>query len=29
MAAGMSLLSLQLLVQIGDQHIHEHREDEE
>lgn len=29
MAVGMSLLSLQLLVQIGDQHIHEHREDEE
>ena len=29
MAVGMSLLSLQLLVQVGDQHIHEHREDEE
>jgi hypothetical protein len=25
----MSLLSLQLLVQIGDQHLHQHREDEE
>lgn len=29
MAAGMSLLSLQLLVQIGDRHLHDHREDEE
>jgi TRAP-type C4-dicarboxylate transport system permease small subunit len=29
MALGMSLLSLQLLVQIGDQHLHQHREDEE
>lgn len=29
MAAGMTLLSLQLLVQIGDRHLHEHREDEE
>ena len=29
LAVGMTLLSLQLLVQIGDQHIHEHREDEE
>ena len=29
MAAGMSLLSLQLLVQIGDRHLHRHREDEE
>ncbi len=29
MALGMSLLSLQLLVQIGDRHLHTHREDEE
>ena len=29
MALGMSLLSLQMLVQIGDRHLHLHREDEE
>lgn len=29
MALGMTLLSLQLLVQIGDAHLHTHREDEE
>lgn len=29
MALGMSLLALQMLAQIGDQHLHDHREDEE
>jgi TRAP-type C4-dicarboxylate transport system permease small subunit len=29
MALGMSLLALQMLAQIGDQHLHAHREDEE
>lgn len=29
MAAGMTLLSLQLIAQIGDRHLHTHREDEE
>ena len=29
MALGMTLLSLQMIAQIGDQHIHQHREDEE
>jgi hypothetical protein len=29
MALGMTMLSLQMLVQLGDQHLHAHREDEE
>lgn len=29
MALGMTLLTLQMLAQIGDQHLHAHREDEE
>lgn len=29
MALGMTLLSLQMIAQIGDQHLHRHREDEE
>ena len=29
MAVGMSMLALQMLVQLGDQHLHLHREDEE
>lgn len=29
MAVGMTMLSLQLIVQIGDRHLHTHREDEE
>jgi TRAP-type C4-dicarboxylate transport system permease small subunit len=29
MALGMTLLSLQMIAQIGDQHLHTHREDEE
>ena len=29
MAVGMSMLAIQMLVQLGDQHLHLHREDEE
>ena len=29
MALGMTMLSLQMLVQLGDRHLHRHREDEE